>query len=115
MSATAKTPMLLLFRFSMRPAGVLLFLATVLTAAATLTPPSIILQPASQTNTSGARVVLEILVSGTGPFRYQWAHNGAPLPNNIITTVVGNGTAGLLRRRGRGVERISGRSQRCHL
>jgi sugar lactone lactonase YvrE len=29
---------------------------------------------------------------GTGPFTYQWQFNGTNLPNNIITTVAGNGS-----------------------
>ena len=32
-------------------------------------------------------------MGGTGPFAYQWQFNGANLPNNIITTVAGNGSA----------------------
>jgi hypothetical protein len=35
-----------------------------------------------------------VAVDGTGPFTYQWQFNGTNLPNNIITTVAGNGTAG---------------------
>ena len=31
---------------------------------------------------------------GTGPFTYQWQFNGTNLPNNIITTVAGNGDSG---------------------
>ena len=33
-------------------------------------------------------------VDGIGPFTYQWQFNGTNLPNNIITTVAGNGSLG---------------------
>ena len=33
-------------------------------------------------------------MTGPGPFTYQWQHNGTNLPNGIITTIAGNGTAG---------------------
>jgi streptogramin lyase len=57
------------------------------------TPPAITTQPASQTNLAGSSVTFSVAVSGAGPFIYQWQFNGANLPNNIITTVAGNGTA----------------------
>jgi sugar lactone lactonase YvrE len=60
---------------------------------ATLTvalPPSITIQPASQTNVTS----FSVAVAGIGPFTYQWQFNGTNLPNNIITTVAGNGNAG---------------------
>ena len=58
------------------------------------TPPTITTQPASQTNLPGTDVTFIVAVSGTGPFTYQWQFNGANIPNNIITTVAGNGTSG---------------------
>ena len=39
----------------------------------------------------GGKVSLGVVVAGTGPFSYQWQLNGTNLPNNIITTVAGNG------------------------
>jgi hypothetical protein len=39
-------------------------------------------------------VTLSVSITGTGPFSYQWQLNGTNLPNGIITTVAGNGTAG---------------------
>ena len=42
----------------------------------------------------GNNVTFSVSVSGTGPFSYQWQLNGTNLPNGIITTVAGNGTAG---------------------
>ena len=64
---------------------------------ATLTvgfPPLVATQPASQTNLAGTAVSFSVAVTGTGPFTYQWQFNGTNLPNNIITTVAGNGTNG---------------------
>jgi sugar lactone lactonase YvrE len=57
------------------------------------TPPTITTQPASQTVLPGTNVTFTVAVSGTGPFTYQWQFNGTNLPNNIITTVAGNGSA----------------------
>jgi len=56
--------------------------------------PVITLQPVTQTNINGTTVIFTTAVSGTGPFTYQWQFNGTNLPNNIITTVAGNGTNG---------------------
>jgi sugar lactone lactonase YvrE len=56
--------------------------------------PRITSQPASQSVLPGANVTFQVAVAGTGPFTYQWQFNGANLPNNIITTVAGNGAAG---------------------
>src|SRR5664280_996461 len=53
-------------------------------------PPTITIQPASQTNLAGSTVSFDVTAGGTGPFTYQWQFNG----NNIapfITTVAGNG------------------------
>ena len=58
---------------------------------ALLAQPVITLQPTNQTVLSGTNVVLTVQVSGPGPFTYQWQLNGTNLPNNIITTVAGNG------------------------
>jgi hypothetical protein len=59
-----------------------------------LAQPVIIQQPTNQTVLNGSNVVLAVQVSGTGPFTYQWQFNGTNLPNNIITTIAGNGTNG---------------------
>ena len=64
---------------------------------ATLTvvlPPTVTTQPANVTNVPGSTVSFSVGVDGTGPFSYQWQFNGTNLPNNIITTVAGNGTKG---------------------
>jgi Immunoglobulin domain/Immunoglobulin I-set domain/NHL repeat len=55
--------------------------------------PTIFSQPVSQTNLVGATVAFSVAVSGTGPFTYQWRFNGTNLPNNVMATVAGNGSA----------------------
>ena len=58
-------------------------------------PPSVAwIQPTSSSVTVpvGSNVTFAVSVTGTGPFSYQWQHNGTNLPNGIITTVAGNGT-----------------------
>lgn len=57
-------------------------------------PPAITNQPASLTVLEGSNVVLNVGVSGTGPFSYQWQLNSTNLPDGIITTIVGNGASG---------------------
>jgi sugar lactone lactonase YvrE len=53
--------------------------------------PVITNQPASQMVVYGGNATLSVMVTGVGPFTYQWQMNGTNLPNNIITTVAGNG------------------------
>ena len=53
--------------------------------------PTITTQPVSQSNLAGTSVTFSVQVDGTGPFSYRWQLNGSNLPNNIITTVAGNG------------------------
>ena len=57
------------------------------------TAPTITTQPVSQTNLPGTTVSFSVAVNGTGPFTYQWQFNGNNFPNNIISTVAGNGSA----------------------
>jgi len=59
-----------------------------------MSPPVITQQPANQTVLPGARASFSVLVSSTGPPTYQWQFNDANLPDNIISTVAGNGNAG---------------------
>lgn len=54
--------------------------------------PIITNQPTSQTVVLGGTAVFNVGVTGVGPFTYQWQLNGTNLPNNIITTVAGNGS-----------------------
>jgi hypothetical protein len=58
------------------------------------TTPSITTQPNNQTVLAGSNVTFSVAVAGSGPFVYQWQFNGTNLPNNIITTVAGNGRQG---------------------
>lgn len=51
--------------------------------------PTITLQPASQTNTIGARTRFTVGAQGAAPFTYQWFRNGAPIagatgPNLVL-------------------------------
>ena len=56
--------------------------------------PSITMQPTNQSVLAGNRALLTAGVSGVGPLTFQWQLNGTNLPNNLITTIAGNGTAG---------------------
>ena len=53
--------------------------------------PVITGQPANQTVILGGNVILSVTATDVGPLSYQWQFNGTNLPNNIITTVAGNG------------------------
>jgi hypothetical protein len=41
----------------------------------------------------GGNATFSVMVTDVGPLTYQWRLNGTNLPNNIITTVAGNGIA----------------------
>lgn len=56
--------------------------------------PNIFTQPTNQSVLVGSRVLITAGVAGVGPLTFQWQLNGTNLPNNLITTVAGNGTAG---------------------
>jgi sugar lactone lactonase YvrE len=56
--------------------------------------PTITMQPTNQSVRAGTRVLLTAGVSGVGPLTFQWQLNGTNLPNNLMTTVAGNGIAG---------------------
>jgi len=58
-----------------------------------LAQPVIISQPTNQIVLNGSNVTFGVTVSGSGPFTYQWQFNGTNLPNNIITSVAGNGSS----------------------
>jgi sugar lactone lactonase YvrE len=69
---------------------------SVTSQVATLTvlfPPSVIAQPLGQTVIAGTNVIFSVTAGGTGPFTYQWQFNGTNVPDNIITTVAGNGSS----------------------
>jgi sugar lactone lactonase YvrE len=57
-----------------------------------LAQPDVTNQPASQSAWLGGSVTFAVGVSGNGPFTYQWQFNSNNLPNNIITTIAGNGS-----------------------
>ena len=74
-------------------------------------PPNVTITPTnnSVTVTVGSNVTLSVTVAGTGPFSYQWQHNGTNLPCGIITTVAGNGTNGYSGDKGQAVDaKLSG-------
>ena len=54
--------------------------------------PIITAQPVGQTVLAGGSVVLSVGVSGLGPLSFQWQCNGTNLPENLISTLAGNGT-----------------------
>ena len=66
-------------------------LISLLLAGRLLAQPVITTQPTNQIVLNGSNVVFSVAVSGTGPFTYQWQFNGTNLPNDVITTVAGNG------------------------
>ncbi|HUD83401.1 MAG TPA: hypothetical protein VMQ67_07850, partial [Candidatus Saccharimonadales bacterium] len=51
--------------------------------------PSITNQPASRAVWQGGNVTFAVVLSGAGPFTYQWQLNTTNLPTGIITTVAG--------------------------
>jgi hypothetical protein len=55
--------------------------------------PVITVQPTNQTVVASGTVVLSVTATDVGPLSYQWQLNGTNLPNNIITTVAGNGSS----------------------
>jgi uncharacterized repeat protein (TIGR03803 family) len=69
-----------------------------LVSAFTKTAPLIVEQPASQSVAVGTDVTFSVVVSGTGPFTYQWQFDGAnylnAITSDIITTASGNGSNG---------------------
>jgi hypothetical protein len=56
---------------------------------------TVAIQPQSQTVPVGGKATFSTTVTGSGPFSYQWQLEGTNLPNGIITTVAGGGSAGL--------------------
>jgi uncharacterized repeat protein (TIGR03803 family) len=59
--------------------------------------PGVVIQPTNNPITVivGSSVTFYTSVAGTGPFNYQWQHDGTNLPNRIISTVAGGGNSGL--------------------
>lgn len=52
------------------------------------TPPSITLSPTNQTVSVGTKATFAARANGSAPLRYQWAHNGAPIPGATSPTLV---------------------------
>jgi uncharacterized delta-60 repeat protein len=52
------------------------------------TPPQVVTQPVSQTNTLGARVRFAVAATGAGPFTYAWRRNGAPIAGGTAAELV---------------------------
>ena len=70
---------------------------SVTSSVATLTvgqPPGIAQQPTNLVVLLQSAGVFTVSVSGTGPFAFQWQHNGNNLFSSIITTVAGSGRWG---------------------
>ena len=60
-----------------------------MSASAQLTvhsPPTIVVQPVSQTVTAPAAGTFSVVASGVGPFAYQWFLNGAPINEATAST-----------------------------
>ncbi|MGA2246022.1 MAG: immunoglobulin domain-containing protein, partial [Verrucomicrobiota bacterium] len=57
-------------------------------------PPMVTQQPTNQTVVVGGTATLGVLILSAGPCTYQWQLNGTNLPDDVITTVAGDGAAG---------------------
>jgi sugar lactone lactonase YvrE len=73
------------------PYGSITSLVATLTVAV---PPTFTRQPTNQSVLAGGQVVIDAGVSGVGPLTFQWQFDGTNLPNNLITTLAGNGSSG---------------------
>jgi hypothetical protein len=52
------------------------------------TPPTIVTHPVSQTVGAGASATFTVVVSGPGPYTYQWRRDGTALPGATAATLV---------------------------
>lgn len=68
--------------------------AVLLPALTSQAQPIITSQPVNPTVVWGGNATFSVMATGVGPLTYQWQLNGTNLPNNIITTVAGNGGGG---------------------
>lgn len=57
-------------------------------AVVVLSPPRIIIQPASQTILSGSNATFSVTATGTSPISYQWLSNGIPLNGKTATNLM---------------------------
>lgn len=69
-------------------------LGTVASVLPFFAQPVITNQPASQFVIYGGNATFSVMVTGVGPFTYQWQMNGTNLPNNIISTFAGTYVSG---------------------
>ena len=70
----------------------LLLLALMLGSTQLSAQPVITSQPTNQFVFYGGNATFSVMVTGVGPFTYQWLFNGTnSLSTNIITTVAGSG------------------------
>jgi sugar lactone lactonase YvrE len=67
--------------------------ALLLPALASEAQPVITSQPTNQLAILGGNATFSVMVTGVGPFTYQWQLNGTNLPNDLTTIVAGNGAA----------------------
>jgi sugar lactone lactonase YvrE len=56
--------------------------------------PVILAEPTNQTAEAEGAITLSATISSIGPFTCQWQLDGTNLPNNLITTMAGNGGIG---------------------
>ncbi|WP_160164681.1 LamG-like jellyroll fold domain-containing protein [Pedosphaera parvula] len=54
------------------------------------TPPTILAQPANQTNSLGDRVIFSANIFGNQPMTYQWLSNGVPIPGETNSSLTLN-------------------------
>jgi hypothetical protein len=84
------------FNFTVKVTDALSETATKALALTVGNPPGVTIQLTNNSVSymAGNNVTFSTVVTGTGPFSYQWQFNGNNLPNGIITTVAGDGTQG---------------------
>ena len=61
-----------------------------LTVTSPIVPPTITVQPQSQSVVPGASATLTVTATGTAPLSYQWKFNGADIPNATSPSLVLN-------------------------
>ncbi len=54
------------------------------------TPPVIVTHPTDKTVNPGANVTFSVVVTGTGPFTYQWQKNGVNTPGTLSSYTINN-------------------------